>query len=122
MGGWRNVVLLGVAAALGLSAAPLVVLVGGMVGDALAPAAALATLPIAALVVGAALNTVPAAFWMRRVGRRWGFITGAVVGAAGAHQAGHALDRTTGAVVPPLQSFDDVCARRRLSLDRFIAL
>ena len=94
-------VLLGVAAALGLSAAPLVVLVGGIVGDALAPAAALATLPIAALVVGAALNTVPAAFWMRRVGRRWGFITGAAVGTGGALLAVHALDRA---------SFAEFCA------------
>jgi predicted MFS family arabinose efflux permease len=80
----RNVLILGVAQSLGLSAALLVVLVGGIVGEALAPSPALATLPITTLVVGTALGTVPAALWMRRVGRRWGFVSGTAIAAGGA--------------------------------------
>jgi predicted MFS family arabinose efflux permease len=62
-----------VAQALGLSGAPLVVMVGSIVGQALAPRSSLATLPLAMLVVGTALASTPVALVMRRVGRRVGF-------------------------------------------------
>jgi predicted MFS family arabinose efflux permease len=61
------------------------------VGDALAPSPSLATLPITIFVVGTALGTVPAALWMRRVGRRWGFVTGAAIAACGALLAVHGI-------------------------------
>ena len=88
---WRNVLLLGSAQALGSAAASLFFLVGGIVGQALAPGAALATLPIATLVIGVALSTVPAALWMRRVGRRRGLASGAALGIAGSLLAARAL-------------------------------
>jgi len=43
----------------------------------------LATLPVTAYILGTALMTVPASFWMKRVGRRAGFITGAILGLLG---------------------------------------
>jgi predicted MFS family arabinose efflux permease len=44
----------------------------------------LATLPVVAYVLGSACTTVPASFLMKRVGRRNGFMTGAVIGVIGA--------------------------------------
>lgn len=44
---------------------------------------ALATLPTSLIIVGTALATIPAAMFMRRLGRRAGFIAGAGIGAAG---------------------------------------
>jgi len=80
----RNILILGAAQVLGLAGAPLVILVGGILGGALAPTPALATLPIATFVIGTAMSAVPAALWMRRVGRRAGFITGALIGTVAA--------------------------------------
>jgi MFS family permease len=76
---WRNVAILGAAQALAASAGPLVTLAGGIVGQALAPSPMLATLPITSLVIGVATAAVPAAMFIRRVGRRTGFLTGAAV-------------------------------------------
>jgi MFS family permease len=70
----RNVFLLGCAMALGLSGAPVIVLLGGIVGTTLSPDPSLATLPVAMLVTGTALCTVPAALLMGRIGRRPGFM------------------------------------------------
>jgi MFS family permease len=67
--------------ALGMSSAPVIVLLGGIVGVALAPSPALSILPVAMLVVGVALLTVPAALIMRRIGRRTGFIAALLVAA-----------------------------------------
>lgn len=69
------------AQALGLSGAPLVVMVGSVVGQRLAPHPGLATLPLATMVVGTALGSAPAALSMQRLGRRRGFATGALLGA-----------------------------------------
>ena len=57
--------------------------VTGLAGYALAPDKAWATLPLTAYVVGAALSTLPASFWMKKVGRRMGFVTGATMGSCG---------------------------------------
>ncbi|MCH8183515.1 MAG: MFS transporter [Proteobacteria bacterium] len=44
----------------------------------------LATVPVAAMVIGTALATVPASLFMRRVGRRAGFRLGSLIGLGGA--------------------------------------
>jgi MFS family permease len=67
--------------ALGMSSAPVIVLLGGIVGVALAPSPSLSTLPVAVLVVGVALFTVPAALIMRITGRRPGFMAASFVAA-----------------------------------------
>ena len=61
------------------SAVPLIVLVGGLSGLALASDPAFATLPVALNVVGMGLCTYPAASLMRRIGRRTGFVLASLV-------------------------------------------
>jgi predicted MFS family arabinose efflux permease len=78
-----NVGILAANQVLYLVAAITVLTIGGLVGQRLAPSPALATLPIAMVTVGGVLATVPASLLMKRVGRRAGFVVGAVVGGAG---------------------------------------
>ena len=87
----RAVPTLVAAQALGLSGGPLVFMVTGIVGTDLAPKAELASLPLATMVVGTALASAPAALGMRRLGRRVGFASGALVGTAGALLASAAM-------------------------------
>ena len=80
----RNVVVLACCQALFQTGLVLVVTVGGLAGYLLATDKALATLPIAAMMLGTALVTVPASLLMARIGRRNGFVLGTFLGAAGA--------------------------------------
>jgi len=73
----RNVLLLALASSLAMSAAPVVIFIGGLIGGDLAPDPRLATLPVAFMVIGTALSTIPAAMIMQRLGRKRGFILGA---------------------------------------------
>lgn len=75
--------LIMVAQALGMLTAPLVIFVGGFLGVLFAPTSDLATLPVAALVVGSALASMPAALIMKRIGRRSGFIYATLVAILG---------------------------------------
>jgi MFS family permease len=79
----RNVLLLAASQALTLSAVVLSMTLAGILGSVLAPDKGLATLPIAAMVVGTAIASLPASFLMRRIGRRAGFMIGAGIGFAG---------------------------------------
>jgi len=79
----RQVLLLAVGQALFQTASVLVMTVGGLAGGQIAPDPRLATAPIAAMFLGIAATTVPAALLMARVGRRAGFVTGAGLGALG---------------------------------------
>jgi MFS family permease len=79
----RNVAILGTSWALFLIAAITVMTLSGLVGERLAPTPALATAPIAATMLGVVAATLPASLFMKRHGRRAGFVLGALVGAAG---------------------------------------
>lgn len=79
-----NLGVLGVAQALGLSAMSMMIFIGGIVGRELAPRPALATLPLALAIIGVAATTVPAALLARRLGRRRGFVIGALLATAAA--------------------------------------
>lgn len=79
----RNAFILAAAQALGGANAAVVISTGGLVGHFLATNKAFATLPVTFMVVGLALATLPASFLMQRVGRRAGFILGAIAGALG---------------------------------------
>jgi len=78
-----QVLLLASAQALFQTASVLVMTVGSLAGAVLSPEPRWATAPIASMFLGTALGTVPASLWMTRVGRRVGFVTGAVLGALG---------------------------------------
>ncbi len=75
-----NVARLAASQALMLSAIVMSMAVAGIIGAQLAPDPGLATLPIAAMVVGVAVASLPAGLFMRSVGRRSGFLAGAVIG------------------------------------------
>jgi MFS family permease len=86
-----NVWLLMAAQALNQCCAPMVVLVGGLIGAQLAPIPELVTLPVALMVVGVALATVPVSLSMQRWGRKRVFIAGNFVAIGGAILAAAAL-------------------------------
>ncbi len=79
----RNVFLLACCQALLFTNNVTLIALNALAGFALAGNKALATLPITGYVVGAALATFPASLWMKKVGRRKGFLTGTVFGIAG---------------------------------------
>jgi MFS family permease len=91
--GMTGVWLLSAAHALCASGSFLVVLLGGILGSSLAPAASLATLPLSAMVVGLALGTFPAALAMQRFGRRPAFQASALLAALACGLAALAVDR-----------------------------
>jgi MFS family permease len=79
----RNVFLLACCQALLLTNAVTLIAVNGLAGFALVDNKAFATLPATAYILGAALSTFPLSLWMKRVGRRNGFLTGGAFGLAG---------------------------------------
>jgi MFS family permease len=87
----QNLFLLSLAQSLGLAGSPLIVFAGGVTGTMLAPSPAWATMPIAAMVVGVALFTIPAAFVMKKIGRRLGFIAGSLLAAIASLAAAQAI-------------------------------
>lgn len=91
----RNVVLLSIAQALAMSGIPIVVLLGGILGADLAPTPILTTFPVAIMVVGLALSTLPAAFLMRKIGRKRGFIGAALLAGLAALLAGYAVQQSS---------------------------
>ncbi len=76
----RNVAVLTAAQALGAASPPIIISLGGLVGQSLSPDPALITLPVSLFNLGLALGTLPAAFVMRRFGRRSGYLFGASFG------------------------------------------
>lgn len=81
--GRGNVLRLAVCQALVLSAIVMAMTLGAILGDALAVDKRLATLPIAAMVIGTAVASLPAALLMRWQGQRSGFLLGATLGVGG---------------------------------------
>src|SRR5437879_4774788 len=79
----RNVLLLTLTQATSSTSVTLIAAVGSLAGYALASNKALSTLPSTMSVIGTALSTIPASLLMKRVGRRAGFVLGALCAAAG---------------------------------------
>lgn len=81
-GARRNIAVLTTAQALGGSSAPIVMSLGGLVGQQLSGNPAWVTLPVSLFGVGLALGTLPAALLMRAWGRRNAYVFAAAVGVA----------------------------------------
>lgn len=79
----RQVFLLASAQALFQTVSVMVMTVGALAGSHIASRPELATMPIAAMFLGTAAATFPASMWMTRVGRRAGFVLGALFRVAG---------------------------------------
>lgn len=87
----RNVGLLCATQALLFTNNTILISINGLAGYALASDKSLATLPVTAYVVGAALTTMPVSQLMRRVGRTNGFSIGTLIGILGALICGLAV-------------------------------
>ncbi len=87
----KNVGVLAACQALFMSGMSMQIILSGLVGAAIAEDKALATLPISAVVIASTLATIPASLLMKRIGRRAGFILGALIGLAGTSVACYAL-------------------------------
>src|SRR5581483_4420661 len=79
----HNVVLLALCQALFMTGNSAVLTTTALVGLALATDKALATLPLGLTFLVTTATTLPAAFVMKRLGRRAGFLIGACAGASG---------------------------------------
>ncbi|AJC79213.1 major facilitator superfamily protein [Rhizobium etli bv. phaseoli str. IE4803] len=79
----RNTYILAGSQVFGGANGPIVISLGGLVGQHLSSNPALATLPVSLYNVGLALGTLPAAYFMRRLGRRNAYILGAFLGISG---------------------------------------
>lgn len=75
LGHYRTLIVLFTAQCFAQTAMPMMVLVSGIIGAAMAPSMSLSTLPLAIAVVGLATTTVPASLMMQRFGRKSGFLT-----------------------------------------------
>lgn len=80
----RTVLLLGVCQALLLTNSVILMAVNALTGYMLADNKMLATLPAMTYVVGSAVSAMPLSGWMRRVGRRSGFMHGSLLAIVGA--------------------------------------
>jgi MFS family permease len=89
--GFTTVWLLAGINAIAMSAIPMMMLIGSIIGSHLAPDAQWATLPIAMMVIGTACGVVPAARGMEHLGRRTTFLLFVAFGAAACGLAGQAL-------------------------------
>jgi MFS family permease len=87
----RDIFLLACCQGLLLTNAAGLIAMNGLVGLDLAGSKALATLGVTTYVLGAAVATMPASLWMARVGRRAGFMAGALVNVAGCLLAAFAI-------------------------------
>ena len=76
----RNLSLLVAAQALGGASPPIIISLGGLVGQQLSSNPTATTLPGSIYQLGLALATLPAAWLMQRLGRRWAYVLGAVLG------------------------------------------
>jgi MFS family permease len=80
---YRDVFLLACCQALLLTNSAGLITMNGLVGYSLADTKALATLGVTAYVLGSAVTTMPASLWMAKVGRRAGFMAGALINVGG---------------------------------------
>jgi MFS family permease len=80
---YRNIFLLACCQALLLTNGAGLIAMNGLVGYSLADVKTIATLGATTYVVGSAIATMPMSLWMARVGRRRGFMTGALINVGG---------------------------------------
>ena len=80
----RNVIVLLLAQAVMGAQMSMIFIVGGLTGQMLSPNPCIATLPLSMIVLGSALSARPLAGFMRRHGRRAGFVLACASGALAA--------------------------------------
>ncbi|MEO8345197.1 MAG: MFS transporter [Betaproteobacteria bacterium] len=88
---YRNIFLLALCQALLLTNSAGLIAMNGLVGYSLVDMKTLATLGVTTYVLGSALATMPMSLWMAKVGRRRGFMAGAMTNIVGCALAAAAL-------------------------------
>ncbi len=88
---YRKIFLLALCQALLLTNGAGLISMNGLVGYSLVDAKALATLGATTYVLGSSLATMPLSLWMAKVGRRRGFMAGALINVGGCALAAAAL-------------------------------
>ncbi len=86
-----SILLLSICFALSASTSSLSVSASSLVGFKIADNKALATLPLTFHLIGTMLAGIPASLLMKRIGRRYGFLIGTVIGTFGAASASLAI-------------------------------
>lgn len=89
--GFSTVWLLAAVNAIAMSAFPLMLLIGSIIGARMAPAEQWATLPMALVIIGTACGVLPAARGMARLGRKGTFLLFSAIGGGACLLAGQAL-------------------------------
>ena len=79
----RNVVLLSLSQAVLTTGTSMMLTSSAIVAMGLAQNQSLVTLPLALLFLAQMATTIPASFFMAKVGRRFGFMTSAIIGLGG---------------------------------------
>jgi len=87
----RNVFLLAICQGFSMSGASMLLAVSGLAGLMIAPDKTLATLPMALQFAATMCATIPASLFMARVGRRWGFSIGQIMGILGGALSSYAV-------------------------------
>ena len=90
---YRDIFLLACCQALLLTNGAGLITMNGLVGYTLADTKALATLGVTMYVLGSAVTTMPASLLMARIGRRRGFMAGAIINVGGCALAALAISR-----------------------------
>jgi MFS family permease len=88
---FKTVWLLALVNAIAMSASPMMMLIGSIVGVRLSGGTQWATLPIALMVIGTACAVVPASRGMARLGRKYTFLSFIAVGICACFLAGKAI-------------------------------
>lgn len=86
----KNIYIMSIVMSMNFTTTSMMVLVTGLLGAAIAPDPALATLPISVMVVGTAVTTIPAAMLMQKVGRKVGMALGVCLAILGVGLSYHA--------------------------------
>ena len=88
-----NIIRLMIAACCMMPGASIIVFIGSLLGHELAPLLPLATLPVAMMVVGVAMSTIPATWMLKKFGRKLGSLIGILFGLVGVGCGIPLLDR-----------------------------
>lgn len=119
--GFRTVWLLALVNAIAMSATPMMMLIGSIVGVQLSGGTEWATLPIALMVIGTACAVLPASRGMARLGRKRTFITFVGIGFLGCLLAGEGIAAENFPLFC-LAAFLIGCANAALQQVRFAAM
>ena len=88
---WRNTTLLALSQGLMVSTISLIMTCSALVGQALATDKSLSTLPVAVMFITTMLISMPASFFMAKIGHKFGFMLASIIGFLGGGLSTYAI-------------------------------